>query len=406
MPGHTERALIFTLLLVIAVQAVPCSGQRIRSLLTGQVDKDSNPLLKWFGEEPLVEGLFVPTRPGGLVEIEDIKRFVRIYFPRTRAEVGSYDFIMLHSPVMYHFGENHAIWMREVIGEGSGCLSSPSCMSVDPDINGAWIGSVLSQVVPNDCPAVMNAGGPLGENYFQVRVNRDFPEPVLTPFIPLGVENFVGYKAYRIIPREGAVALAWNVGSFESDVPYMATWDFDKGRVMTLGDSFGLQFWSDYAHGYTQNKYGLDILMNMVLYLTRREVPDEVLILHQMRLLFVNFRTNMDLLLTVADFAREFGANDRGIELLMEDLEEGYLKARGLYLSNQFDESRDLMNSILVDLGKAEGEVMRLKDRAMFWIYLVEWLVITATLMISSSVLWTLLVNRSLYRDVGTTRNI
>ena len=186
----------------------------------------------------------------------------------------------------------------------------------------------------------------------------------------------------------------------------MATWDFDRGRVMTLGDSFGLQFWSDYAHGYTQNKYGLDILMNMVLYLTRREVPDEVLILNQMRLLFVNFRTSMDLLLTVADFAREFGANDRGIELLMEDLEEGYLEARGLYLSNQFDESRDLMNSILVDLGRAEGEVMRLKDRAMFWIYLVEWLVITATLMISSSVLWTLLVNRSLYRDVGTTRNI
>jgi hypothetical protein len=261
-------------------------------------------------------------------------------------------------------------------------------------------------VVPNDCTSVLNAGGPLGENYFQIRVNRDFLEPVLTPFIPLGIETYVGYKAYRIIPRQGASILAWNLGSFEMEVPYMATWTFKEGRAMTLGDSFGLQFWSEYAHGYTQNMYGLDILMNMVLYLTKRTVPDEVLILHQMRLLFVKFRTSMDLLITVADFAREFGANDRGIELVMGDLEEGYSEAKDLYLSDQFDESRELMNSVLVELGEAEGAIMVLKNRAMFWVYLVEWLVITATLMISSTVIWTIMVNRRLYRTVKTTRSM
>jgi hypothetical protein len=307
---------------------------------------------------------------------------------------------------MYHFGINQVRWMHDAVGEGSGCLSTPSCMSVHPDIHDAWVGSILSQVVPNDCTSVLNAGGPLGQNYFQIRVNREFPEPVLTPFIPLGIENFVGYKAYRIIPRQGASTLAWNVGSFEMEVPYMATWTFKEGRAMTLGDSFGLQFWSEYAHGYTQNMYGLDILMNMVLYLTKRTVPDEVLILHQIRLLFVKFRTNMDLLMTVADFAREFGANDRGIELVMADLEEGYSEARELYLSDQFDESRYLMNSILADLGEAEGAIMRLKNRAMFWIYLVEWLVITATFMISSTVIWTVMVNRRLYRAVKTTRSM
>ncbi len=402
----TNGALSLSVLLLILLASFAgiCNGQRIRSLLTGQVDKDSNPLLKWFAEEPLVEGLFVPTRPGGVVEIEDIKRFVRIYFPRTYEELRSYDFIMLHSPVMYHFSQGQARWMYEAVVEGSACLSAPSCMSVDADINGAWVASILSQVVPNDCAAVLSAGGPMGQNYFKIRVNRAFPEPVLTPFLELGIEEFVGYKAYRIIPREGAATLAWNLGSFEEDVPYMAAWEFGKARTMTLGDSFGLQFWSEYAHGYTQNQYGLDILMNMVLYITRREVPGQVLILHRLRTSFVEFRTGMALLMTVADFARKFGASDQGIERVLSDLEERYSEARDLYLADQFQDCGESMDSLLLDLREARARIIELKDRAMFWVFMVEWLVVTATLMISGLVLWTVMVNRRFYRTVESLR--
>ena len=94
----SRMGVLLAILMVLAIPVQTCSGQKIRTLLTGQVDKDSNPLLKWFGEEPLVEGLFVPTRPCGVVDIEDIMRFVRIYFPRTYEEVRSHDFIIGPGP--------------------------------------------------------------------------------------------------------------------------------------------------------------------------------------------------------------------------------------------------------------------------------------------------------------------
>ncbi len=70
----------------------------------------------------------------------------------------------------------------------------------------------------------------------QKKNNKDLiPEPVLIPFIPLGIENFVGYKAYRITPRTGAQTLAWNIDSFDDKVPYMVTRDYEQTRTMTLG---------------------------------------------------------------------------------------------------------------------------------------------------------------------------
>ncbi len=62
------------------------------------------------------------------------------------------------------------------------------------------------------------------------------------------------------------------------------------------------------------------------------------------------------------------------------------------------------MESLLIDLNQAEARMIELKDQAMFWIHLVEWLVITATVMISGLATWTLMVRRRLYREVQTLR--
>ncbi len=401
-----KRAACLIMALLLAFAPEICMGQRIRSLVTGQVDPDSNPLMKWFGEEPLVEALFVPTRPGGLVDTDDIKRFVRIYFPRSYEAVRSYEFILLNSPVMYHLSEKQIAWMYDAVREGAGGLSAPACMSVYPDIHDAWVASKLSLAFPNDCPAVLAAGGPMGKVNFRIIVNRDFPEPVLTPFIPLGIETFVGYKAYLIIPKDGVATLAWQIGSFDSQVPYMVTWDYEKGRTMTIGDSFGLQFWSAYAHGYTQNPYGLDILMNMVLYLTKRKVPSDVMTYHKVRMSFAKFRTRMSLLLTVAEFAEMFGASDSRIEKLISDLEAKFSEAKELYLMQEFQESNELMKSAFDDLGEVENMIIRLKERALMWVHVVEWLVTTATLLVCGVVLWSFMVRKRLYRTVGTTTAI
>jgi hypothetical protein len=67
----------------------------------------------------------------------------------------------------------------------------------------------------------------------------------------------------------------------------------------------------------------------------------------------------------------------------------------------------------LETIGAANEEVIRLVDlaleqrkRALFWIFLVEWLVVSGTSMITGTVVWTLMVRRKVYREVGRTRLI
>ena len=47
---------------------------------------------------------------------------------------------------------------------------------------------------------------------------------------------------------------------------------------------------------------------------------------------------------------------------------------------------------------------MKAKDKALLWIFIVEWAVVSATSMVAGSILWTLLVRRRLYKEVGQTR--
>ena len=74
------RRILLLLLLVCLLAS--CRGQRIKVLLTGKVDVEENPLIKWFEQEPSVDANAVITRPSGLITTRDIQRFVRLYFPR------------------------------------------------------------------------------------------------------------------------------------------------------------------------------------------------------------------------------------------------------------------------------------------------------------------------------------
>jgi dolichyl-phosphate-mannose--protein O-mannosyl transferase len=49
-------------------------------------------------------------------------------------------------------------------------------------------------------------------------------------------------------------------------------------------------------------------------------------------------------------------------------------------------------------------DAVKLKDEALFWVYISEWLVVTAAAMVAGVVVWSLMVRRRMYRAVGTTR--
>ena len=69
-----------------------------------------------------------------------------------------------------------------------------------------------------------------------------------------------------------------------------------------------------------------------------------------------------------------------------------------------FDASYDTMGTALQGLQILEGKATKLKDKALFWIYLIEWMVTTGIFLFSGFMLWSLMVRRSLYREVKTTK--
>ena len=62
------------------------------------------------------------------------------------------------------------------------------------------------------------------------------------------------------------------------------------------------------------------------------------------------------------------------------------------------------MGMVISLLREADELALRAKQTALFWVYVIEWLVVTATLLVCATVLWALMVRRRLYREVSATR--
>jgi hypothetical protein len=74
------------------------------------------------------------------------------------------------------------------------------------------------------------------------------------------------------------------------------------------------------------------------------------------------------------------------------------------YLDQEFIEAeKDVMES-LERFSQVEDVARREKNNALFWVYVIEWLVTVSTFFIAGFVLWSLMVRRKLYRDVSVTK--
>jgi len=56
------------------------------------------------------------------------------------------------------------------------------------------------------------------------------------------------------------------------------------------------------------------------------------------------------------------------------------------------------------EFSKLSERLVELKERALLWIYAVEWIAVTATGLFCGSVVWSLMVRRRMYREVQVTR--
>jgi hypothetical protein len=163
--------------------------------------------------------------------------------------------------------------------------------------------------------------------------------------------------------------------------------------------------WTAYPSGATgENTYAPEILMNMVFWLAGTELIDDVEVFHRIKADFSEFRARRAVLLSLIDFIDNFGANTGEIQEDIVELEDIYREAVEKYLEHDFVQSESALRAGLDGFGEVEEAARREKERALLWVYAIEWLVSSSTFFISSFALWTLMVRRRLYRDVETTK--
>ena len=125
---------------------------------------------------------------------------------------------------------------------------------------------------------------------------------------------------------------------------------------------------------------------------------------HDYRSLVSDYTIQKSLLTSLLDFAEIFGADSSGIYTKVSQTEEYRSEAAQEYLDRDFATAHDTMQEAMSSLKALDEDAMKLKDRALFWVYVVQWLATTGVFMIAIIVLWSLMVRRSLYREVKTTK--
>ena len=108
--------------------------------------------------------------------------------------------------------------------------------------------------------------------------------------------------------------------------------------------------------------------------------------------------------LSMIEFAEIFGADSTPLLARIQDLDQAKLLADQRYLEMNLEDSSQKMDALIVEMTEMIKEAIVAKDKALLWVYIVEWLVVAATSLIAGSTVYALMVRRRLYREAALTR--
>jgi hypothetical protein len=246
---------------------------------------------------------------------------------------------------------------------------------------------------------------------FYVRFHRD-REPIFTPFIELGMEKVLGDAYHLMVEKQGAVV--WG-DMLPRNTPWMISWrpgGTEAGLQWVCTDGFNALWWgiSGWGKGTGTtgieggNPYAIDMTTNLILYSVGRTLISDIHARREARHLLSSFNEEKILILHMMDWADTFGANTMPLTLRLASLEIEAEVGVQFYLEEDYGNVISHMNEITTRISEITSDTVKLKDQAMFWVFVSEWLIVTSAGILSGLVLWSLMVRRSVYREVGGTR--
>jgi hypothetical protein len=332
---------------------------------------------------------------GGLDVVE---RSMRIFMPRTKdALITGYDLVGLDDANAGVFRPQSIQWLVDGCrDDGLGLFMGGGFESFGGAADfPSWGDTVLDQVLPVECT---DRYGNDGRN-----VVTDHEDELIGSLPWEEYERHDVFAGYNIVSmKDGARQLSKVVaiGAFGTD-PGWVWWDIGEGRFFASapglrGGSAGLSFiwWKHYP----------DFVGNMAYFAAGLTPPSDVELLHSARAGFQDCYYQKQVVLSTIAFISRYGADTGKVDEKLMEAETLIKAARGSYIELDLVRSRELADETLEILEEAYQLAIEAKNVALYWIFVSEWLVTSATGLICGVVVWALMVRRRLYREVGTTR--
>jgi len=141
-----------------------------------------------------------------------------------------------------------------------------------------------------------------------------------------------------------------------------------------------------------------------MIYTASAPLPEDYVSMHLLRKKIGEYSNLRGLALSVLNFAEEFGANTVRVRGVVAEADDYMERVKALFIKKEVDLCKDELERAIHTLEEAQDLALKAKRRAMIWIYTIEWLAVTVTLMLSGIAVWELMIRRRIYREVETTR--
>ena len=354
--------------------------------------------------DPLFDISFVEAHvhASGPLGTDQVHRMIRLYMPRTvESLVSRFGVVVLFCATEDAVGTTYIEMIARSVREaGVGLLMSGSQEGFGAHQGKtSWAGTSIAELLPVDVI-------PEGRTLYG-RLVLDQPGHELLSSIPWDMHHPLlaspdTWDHNQATNKPGASQLAHASWEGEEE-PLMVVWEVqqqaERARVFALTSPINLL-----SQELNPWRYHYDLASNLMIYLVHRPVPQDVEIAHQARSKILQIAQRRSILLDVLEFSESFGADTGRIMPEIEEADAAISRAHGQYLELRYEEMLQTSEPIESMIQALERQAVVLKNRALAWVYAIEWLSVTATALFCGFMLWTIMIQRKLYRQVQTTR--
>jgi hypothetical protein len=351
-----------------------------------------------FAQDPKISWHPVPAHAWSMGA--DAFRMLRLYLPRSKERFhNELDVVAIAGMDALDLRLDFQGWLKEGLEEeGMGfVMADDSSSFATSGSHTLWYTVPLGELLPvNDKPV---GGSPYGkrEAFHIVPVDPDHEFTRNIPWEEVWVE-----ANNRPWPRLGSTVVTKmsEEHNVNKDKVQMVYWSLGTAGGRSVA---WIHAWCA-SPDFWRWRYSFDVIAHVIYFAARVPIPQDLVLVHSIREMIEKQHYARVFALATMEFADKFRANIGPVEAMLEDVGEQKAEADRLYLEQEYEDAAAAMHQVLVGLEDVNEQAIRAKDRAMAWVFFVEWLIVSATSMLSGALAWTLMVRRRLYREVGETR--